>query len=513
MFFNEISKWGRTMLAGVAVWSAVVGADVFAKEHKDKEAKEIATATTKSDEKLASAEIEGRRVIIPPDLNMDLDWYSPVVNLKEAGKITRGWVAGDLILLETAKFNLIAVRREDGTERWRCVLNEPLRYEPTYSKNNVVVNVNNFLVGIDKDTGDIRWRLLPDFAMSNTPIVIDPPAYPRKYEKPWSNMESIYVGDWKGRLQSLWVRGHLREYVKDSLSAAEFDLYPVWHYTHPDRGVPTTAPKMVEDYIYYAADDRNVYGISRDRKILDPYVLQGLPSTPVTLTSTNLYVGCRDYSVYALDRLTLKKKWTYPVGGPIKGTIYADEPDKVSLVMVPTENDGIHAVKVFRSANSGEKLKEGEKRDFTPEHTELGWKHAGDGVIGASADTMYIGEGKAPDFRGYAKVTAIDKESGEVKWSSASEGVSFYIEFTNSWRKRDQALRLYAVTADNRLLSFKEKKVDAGPLVEKKAEVKGPEGDSFKLQGSSKKPPADKPAADKPAEPAPAPAPAEKKDK
>src|SRR6185503_5935187 len=78
---------------------------------------------------LKTSEVEGRRVIIPPDLSMDLDWYSPTISA-ESGRVIKGWVKNDLIILATDTNTMIAVRRADGVEQWRVQLDDEIRYEP-----------------------------------------------------------------------------------------------------------------------------------------------------------------------------------------------------------------------------------------------------------------------------------------------------------------------------------------------------------------------------------------------
>jgi len=438
-----------------------------------------------------TSEIEGRRVVLPPDLNMDLDWYSPTVSA-ESGRIVKGWVKSDLILLATDTNTLIAIRRSDGTEQWRVQLDDVIRYEPVVTRSNVVVNIKNFLVAIEKQIGEIRWRLLPKFVMSNAVVVVDPAAYPRQYSKDWQNLERVYCGTWDGRMHSFVTRGRITTFLhgKDadsSLSAPDFDLYYTWHKTLPRaQGRIMTPVRMYDELLYYAADDHNVYAVSRDAELRDPYTLQAEPATPLTVTSANLYVGARDLNVYALDRLTLKKKWTYPAGNMPWGNIFSDEPTDKTLVYLPTETAGVHAVRVISARGGSAK-----EPIYIPETYALAWKVAdAEGAVGASQNTVYLGKGRTDGFFGYKQVMAVDKDTGKVRWSSNSEGVRFYIEFQNSWRRSDEPLRLYTVTEDNRLVSFKEKTANAGPLVEKKKEESKPD-EKKKVPGAAH---AEKPA-------------------
>lgn len=423
---------------------------------------------------IQTSEIEGRKVVMPPDLKMDLDWYAPAV-VPEAGQIVRGWVRGEFVLLATDKNFLIAVRRDDGTEQWRCVLEDEVRYEPAVSANNVVVNVKNFLIAIDKISGEVRWRLLPNFVMSNTPVVVDPAAYPKKYTKNWQNLEAIYVGAWNGRMHALYSRGRVTTYVRDrageaTYAAPDFDLLYPWHKTLLTRGRITTAVRLYDELIYYTADDKNVYAVNRDGDLREPYTMQGEPCTPLTITSATAYVGSRDFSLYALDRLTIKKKWHYPMGAQPLGAIFSDEPSEKTLVCAATENDGVHALRVTPTKGGG-------KNDapIVPESYEAAWKiPAAQGIIGAGERSVYLGYDRTSGFDAYKQVACVDKETGKTAWKSASAGVRFYLEFQNAWRRSDQQMRLYTVTEDNRLVCFKEKVANLGPVAEKKPEAAAP---------------------------------------
>jgi len=213
-------------------------ADLF-KPTPEQEAKEGQTADYM---KKLEEEVASRAVPLPSEMNLEVGWYSPHIKVKEAGQIIKGWVREELILLETDKKTLIAVRREDGVERWRCELKDAVRYAPAVSRNNVVVNVNNNLIAIEKTTGEIRWSLTPRFEMSNEPLVIDPPAYPKEYTKAWQTLENIYVGGFDGRFYNVTVRGRMVDYVKapigkEGLAAPEFDLYYTWHKTLKSRAL------------------------------------------------------------------------------------------------------------------------------------------------------------------------------------------------------------------------------------------------------------------------------------
>jgi outer membrane protein assembly factor BamB len=457
-------------------------ADLF-KPTPEQEAKEGQTADYM---KTLEQEVAQRSVPLPSEMNLDVAWYSPHFDAEENGKIIKGWVREELILLETDKKTLIAIRREDGVERWRCELKDAIRYGPAVSRNNVVVNINNNLVAIEKTTGEIRWSLTPRFQMSNEPLIIDPPAYPKEYVKQWQTLENLYVGGWDGRFYNLTVRGRMVDYVrapigKDGLSAPEFDIYYTWHKTLKSRGMITQPTKIRDSIMYYAADDNNVYATNREAEDRDPYYMLDKPSTGVTVTGStaanvsnstlsSLYIGARDNNVYCLDRLTLKKKWAFAAGVMPVGNIMADEP-ATPYVYVATEDGKLHALLVSPAKAPTKTTAE------TPESYSHAWEVSGAGAISASPSTVYVGLRHEKDHAAYNGVAAVDKASGRVLWSSEGGEKAFftsYIEYQNSWTNAAQPMRLYAITSDNRIVALREKQRDTGVQVVKALEAEKP---------------------------------------
>jgi outer membrane protein assembly factor BamB len=373
-----------------------------------------------SQEKLASAEYEGRKVIMPPDLPLDLDWYSPAVDPEASGLIVRGWVAKDLVLLETDKNFLIAVRRSDGTERWRMKMLGPLMFEPIVTSHNVFACVKNYLTAIEKRSGEERWRILPKFPMSSAPYIAEPPMYPNKYTKEWIPLEHIFTGTWNNYIQCFQVRARLYDYVRTKLNdpvvqAPQYDLYYLYQKSlRLEKSLILQSPVMMDDIVYYASDDKRIRAISRDGEDRESFLMQGEPSTNMRLSTNTLYIGARDCYFYALDRLTLRRKWIYAPGVVPTGTVYSDEaPEKPLYVFPVTSDKVVHALEITPA-------KAATKTSFAePESFKLLWNlNDAEGVVTAGERKVYLGYGVAPNFRGYKKVCAVLKDSGKVERSS-----------------------------------------------------------------------------------------------
>jgi len=441
--------------AATTAWSA-------AEKTEAKLAAEMAAREAQARARAADIEKElaAGTLAVPPEIKLDLEWYSPQVDLVRFGQLVRGWVRDDLALLETSKNVLVAVRRTDGVERWRCELAGPVRYAPSVSRNNVLVNVENYLVAIDRNSGEIRWRLLPKFSMSCEPLIVDPPVYPKEYTRTWANLESIYVGGWDGRFYFLQVRGRLTNY--GSVVSPEFEfLYP-WHKTHAQRGVISSPIQLRDNLLYYVADDKKCYSFTRDGDDREPYSLLGFPVTNITVTAAteanitnsllgSYYVGASDNSVYCLDRVTMKKKWVYAAGVQARGTIMADD-IQTPMLYVPTADGLLHGLQLTPAkALTGGTISE------IPESSTEVWAAPAAGVITVGPDAVYVGLSQDRNSPVYKGIAAVDKSSGKTLWKSEGGVFTEFLQFHNSWSKSNQEPRVYAITADNRLVSLKEK--------------------------------------------------------
>ena len=487
---GQANKWAVSVVLLATICVAACAADKDEKKSKDKK-KDKDTKPTPAELFTPSKEFEAkearnrniaqeieeqvaaRAVPVPAEMQLDVDWYSPHINLQRDGKVTKGWVIDDVILLETDKKNLICVRRNDGVERWRCELTDAIRYTPSVSRNNVVVNVNNHLVSISKDNGYIRWKLLPNFVMSCSPLVIDPPAYPKDYTRDWKNLETIYVGSWDGRFHAMYVRGRLSYYMRnitksDEFSAPEFDLFYSWHKTHKDRGVITSNIVLKDNILTYSADDQKVYAVTREGAEREPYFMLGQPVTGTTVKASlvanvtnsflnSIYVGARDNYVYCLDRLTLKKKWAWAAGYPAVGNILSDEA-ATPMVYVATSNGMLNALQVQSSRTS-------KGQPETPETFSQAWQVPGEGAIEVSPDTVYVGTGRNASAGSFGGITAVDKTSGKVRWKVDGGFFTQYLESHTGWGAANSETRIYTITADNRLIALKEKIRDTGVRV------------------------------------------------
>ncbi len=395
----------------------------------------------------------------PAPSGMEVEWQSVP---SSAGAPIKAWVRDDLILIESDSHSLVAIRRADGVHLWQCDLDREIRYSPSVSRTNVLVNVNNDLVALDKRGGNVRWKLPPPFIMSAAPLLVDPPLYPNDYTKQWQNLESIYVPGWDSRMHAYWSRGRMTTLIKgirpgEDVIAPNFDLFKQWLKANKNGAFTLFPVRMRDDLMYYTADNNYVYAVTQGGEEQEPYYMMGAACTEITVTIGSLFIGSRDSFVYCLDRLLMKKKWAFAPGKLAHGTIFADEP-QTPLVYVPLEDGTVTAVRVIPSRVA-------RKGEFeTPERFAEFWKTKGDGTVTAGPKFVYIGSGKVGDHA-YKSVSAVDKETGQTVWTESSQ--SQYLEYQNNWSNKNSGARIYGIGSDGRVTSFKEKRRETGEIIAK----------------------------------------------
>ena len=393
-------------------------------------------------------ELAARSIPMQPGVALETEWDSPFLSDATSGKVVHAWVRDDFILVETAKKLLIAIRRADGAEQWRSELSMPIRYAPSISRNNVVVNLNNTLVAFAKDSGEIRWKLDPEAIMSSEPVVVDPPVYPKELTRKWQGMESLYAAGWDGRFYSMLVRERVTSFFRDSKGeefiGPDFELFPNWAKNLRGRGVAAYTPKVRDNVLYFAADDRQCYAVNRDGEVQDPYLMLDKPSSNWALTGNNFYVGSMDNNIYCLDRLTMKKKWSYAAGSEAVGDILAEDTAD-QMVFFTTKTGLVNCLRV----NSGKFGHKGEPE--TLESATKLWSIEGGGVITTGKNVVYVSDSMDVKSGLYKGVKAVDRETGKVRWHMDSGFFSLIMQVYN-----ESSPRLYAVTVDNRIISLRE---------------------------------------------------------
>ncbi len=402
------------------------------------------------------AEVASHQITLPAQMDLAVEWHVALADVKQFGRVVKAWLRSDLVLLETEKHALIAIRRADGVELWVCQLTEPIRYAPAVSNGNVVVNLNNDLQAINRVTGELRWRLRPNFVMSCEPMVLDPLTYPQRYTREGAPLETLFVGGWDNRMYSLLVRGRMRLLARatprsDEIAMPEFELNTNWQRGLKNQGTVVSAPQLRGNLLYYSGDDKCCYWTEQTGEEREPYVMLGAPTTDLTVTPTGCYQGATDNSLYCLDRMTMHKKWAYPAGNRPVGTVVVDDA-AAPYVYCSTDNGVYHALKVA-PAQSG--LKGGAD---VPETVSVAWELQGAaGTLAFSPSTVYVGLNSSLNGLAYKTIEAVDKANGKVLWKCDGAPFTEYLVYHNPSSGAVQPASIFALTADNRLVCLKEK--------------------------------------------------------
>src|SRR5208283_3041152 len=129
------------------------------------------------------------------------------------------------------------------------------------------------------------------------------------------------------------------------------------------------------------ASDNQCYAFSDQAEDRGSYCLLGAPTTDIAVTAkvnvkdsrySSFYVGCSDSGLYCLDRLTMRKKWSYFAGVTPIGSILADN-SATPLVYFATSAGKVQALTITMAGQQG--------GINIPESAQALWETPGGGAI------------------------------------------------------------------------------------------------------------------------------------
>jgi hypothetical protein len=155
------------------------------------------------------------------------------------------------------------------------------------------------------------------------------------------------------------------------------------------------------------------------------------------------------------------------------------------MAYVATTDGELHALQLQPTRSS-------KGQPETPESFSHAWSvKGGEGIVTTGPDVVYVGRNRDADGNSYKGVVAVEKATGKVLWQSPkSDFFQQFLEFQNAWSNPKLAARVYTITADNRLLSLKEKVRDTGLRVVKEPEPE-PEAPKMPVKKGAKVAPAE----------------------
>jgi len=420
--------------AAIAKKAAARKAKILARKRREEEARKkrgvkgqediilddetLAKLRKPEDELKREAQIEAAQVSLPSDIKLEYLWSLPLERPVSEGDI---WVHGDVILLLADRSVLYCIRKRDGVPMWAIELGDAPLYPPAVGKRMVYAFVKNSFMGIDRSRGEVIWQINPGFSPSATPCVSEP---------------YLYVPAWDNRVYAVEVCATKRVFESDRLqnpfTSVEHRFRKLWHRT--TGGYILGTPVLNDGFLYFASEDGYLYAVGQDGEDRYNAQTQGPIRTPVTSGDANVYVGSADYSAYAFDRLTGRKRWVYPTGSHVNSAIYPDVRGGVALVC--SNKNGIFGI-CDRAA---------------PEQGTPYW-HIPDAVsiAGVSPDFAYL-------ILSDKRLAAVQKKEGTVQWVSLLDGIRSLVPTMNDWTRPDEQFRLICLTESGHLACLREAK-------------------------------------------------------
>jgi outer membrane protein assembly factor BamB len=208
-------------------------------------------------------------------------------------------VGGDMVYLATDEWNLRAVERQTGQERWRYYSASKLRGAPLLVGDQLLVNRTNNILALDARTGAERGAT--------------PTGEPASYTGLSSDGRELFVGRRNGFIQVLGSHGE-----------RPWDSAPIWEATElrgqlqnaPDTF--STPPVLAGDRLIYVTTTGGVYDVSMadgSYKLLGQLAKHNGILAPPAVAGDDLYVVDQDGVLIAFDLRSGAERWRAETGG------------------------------------------------------------------------------------------------------------------------------------------------------------------------------------------------------
>jgi outer membrane protein assembly factor BamB len=288
---------------------------------------------------------------------------------------------------------IIAYRRDDGSEQWRYSANEGTLSLPTLVGETLVVQENGTAHAVAVDDGSTRWtgRFSPSQQPLSTTIALDGNVYlpggstylevhPRTgfHRRSFdSKTLGTLVATAEGAL-FWWAGGQLRATDTDG----ELQWQRSLGRSHPPSGRAIAVTDSAVVVRHYPADDGpTVTALDRDTGDSLWNTSEGIKAgVVVTAGPETVYVGS-NLQLRALDRTTGRTRWTMPTDGLTPPQPVATP----STAYVPT-TDGIVPVDPMTGAQRGSRLLSGQDIRSLAVVTDSVYAVADDTLVGLGVD-------------------------------------------------------------------------------------------------------------------------------
>jgi outer membrane protein assembly factor BamB len=257
------------------------------------------------------------------------------------------------------------------------------------SDSTIYVSYNKRVVALSSASGAILWEYPNkkdrDAQFFAVPVVTD---------------DTIYVGDYKGRLHAISRDGQLKWVYKP----AKEKVLGLISVTPRDRVISGVA--VDSDKVYFGLGSRNVVALSRQdgTKVWSFDTGHGVWATPLYIPASDsnsqavLYVVSLDHYLYALNPETGKELWRKNLGGAAPGNMVYDA--KRDVLYIGTFESELLAIDL-------------KTRTISDRYSTEGWIWGSPAFV-SDEDMLYVG-----DLAGYVYAVRITDQGFEQVWKQS----------------------------------------------------------------------------------------------
>jgi len=198
---------------------------------------------------------------------------------------------------------ITAFDAENGQRMWAQRLgNNDAPSFPTVSNEDLVLAViGNAMFGIEKRTGDIRWRIRLPGAASTGPSIDD---------------RQVYVGMLDGSVYAFSLQKIEELYQERRLPDWSYQTV-TWRYQASLE--VTSSPVPIDGAVNFASRDGSMYSVAKDRRKLNYQFETNAPIVaPMALVGQTLFLASEDYTFYAINAGNGVVLWEFVTGLPIR---------------------------------------------------------------------------------------------------------------------------------------------------------------------------------------------------
>jgi len=236
----------------------------------------------------------------------------------------------DKLYAQSSNGVLTAFDSANGKRAWAAQLGrrDEVTFPCAFNEDQVLVVYGMTLFALEKETGNIRWKL----RLSNFPST-----------GPYADAANLYIGFLDGTMVAFDLRKIEELYRKSMLPQWSY-LTIRWRYdTNRKILAPATSTGGL---VFFASTNRNLYAVTPDTRDLMFQLETDAPIVaPIVQHRDTLLVASQDSRLYSINLLNGTVLWQFVTGSPISQSPQVIEDD---LFLVP-DRGGMHLL----SATSG----------------------------------------------------------------------------------------------------------------------------------------------------------------